>query len=93
MTDQMIDLLEKKIEAMLALIGRLKTENGDLRSTIQELSSKVKENQELIDSLQNESERFEGAQNEINSFKERENRIGQKVEALLKKLQEMKEIE
>jgi hypothetical protein len=93
MTDQMIDILEKKIEAMVVLITRLKTENRELRSTVQEMTSKLKENQEQIKTLQNESERFEGAQIEINSFKERENRIGQKVEALLKKLQEFKEIE
>jgi hypothetical protein len=93
MTDQMIDLLEKKIEAMVALIARLKSENRELRSTVQELSSKQKENIELIETLQNESKRLEGAQNEINSFKERENRIGQKVESLLKKLQEFKEID
>ena len=93
MTDQMIDLLEKKIEAMVALITRLKAENRELRSHVQELTSKSKENETLIETLQNESERFVGAQNEIDSFKERENRIGQKVEALLRKLQEFKEIE
>ena len=86
---QQFDALEKKVTQLIGLIGKLKTENSDLRRRLLEAESIQKHTDEQLRQAREALEKVRGNQDEANSFKEREEKIRSKVEQMLAKLEEL----
>ncbi len=93
MDNQAIDILEQKLHKILAKLEELKGENKKLREKNQELQSVIQEKENTINSIRTDSERYSILQSDIESYKTKENTIRTKVESLLQKLKEFKDIQ
>jgi len=92
MENQAFEVLEEKINHILALVDRLKTENKDLRQKNQELQSLMNGKDNTIQTLQVEVESYRKTQTVVDSYKENQDHIRTKVESLINKLKEFEDI-
>jgi len=92
MEDQNFEVLEEKINQVLSMLNRLKTENKELRQKNMELQANVDEKEKTIQTLKSESEHYLGMKTEIETYREKQDRIRTKIEALLQKLKEFEDI-
>ena len=92
MENQAFEVLEEKINHILAVVDRLKSENNDLRQKNQELQSLMNEKDNTIQTLQVEVERYRKTQTAVDSYKENQDHIRTKVESLINKLKEFEDI-
>ncbi len=93
MENQILEALEEKINRVLSLVDKLKTENLELKQRNHQLQILIDEKERTIQTLRQESVQYRDAQNEIESYKEKQDRIKSKVEALLQKLKEFEDIQ
>ena len=93
MDNQSFELLEKKIDQILAKLSELKKENTALKERNQELQSIISEKESKIQELSEATESSQSMQTEINDYKEKQDRIRIKVEGLLDKLQEFEQLD
>ena len=92
MEKQGFDILEEKINHLLSILNRLKTENHELKNTLQVLEKQLKEKDIRIQTLSIDSQNIDGMKSEIENYRENQNRIKSKVETLLEKLKEFEDI-
>ncbi len=93
MDDQNFEVLEEKIDQVLSMLSRLKTENRELQQKNTELQSVVDEKEKTIQTLKSEYEHYHEMQTEIETYREKQDRIRSKVETLLQKLKEFEDIQ
>jgi len=93
MENQILEVLEEKINHILSLVDKLKAENLELKQRNQQLQILVDEKEKTIQTLRQESVQYRDAQNEIESYREKQDNIRSKVEILLQKLKEFEDIQ
>jgi chromosome segregation ATPase len=89
---QFFDVLEEKINRMVNLLDRMRTENRELRLRVQELQAAVEDKERTILNLKTEVDKSKTVQGEIDSYRKNQDRIRLKVENLLEKLKEFEEL-
>lgn len=93
MERQPFQLLEEKVDQLIALVGRLKQENQTLSKRAAECEQKIETLQKELSRTRQDSEHAESMESEIAGYKAQGERIRSKVEDLLGKLQEFKDME
>lgn len=89
---QILDVLEEKINRVVHLVEKLKTENYELRMRIQELQAILDERERTLYALRGEIEKSKTVQTEIEMYKQNQDQIRIKVESLLQKLKAFEDI-
>ncbi|RKY75934.1 hypothetical protein DRQ07_11095 [candidate division KSB1 bacterium] len=92
MEENNIDVLEEKINKIVAMINTLREENKKLKVYAEELKKSNMEKDEVIRKLNQERENIANIQNEIESYKSKHDRVRTKVDQLLLKLKEIDDI-
>jgi len=92
MEENNIDVLEEKINKIVAMINTLREENKKLKIYAEELKKSNMEKDEIIRKLNQERENIANIQNEIESYKSKHDRVRTKVDQLLLKLKEIDDI-
>ena len=92
MEENNIDVLEEKINKIVAMINTLREENKKLKVYAEELQKSNMEKDEVIRKLNQERENIANIQNEIESYKSKHDRVRTKVDQLLLKLKEIDDI-
>ena len=92
MENQQFELLESKINQLLSLIKRLRSENVQLVNNVQEIQQQLKQKEQQIQNIQSDSGNIDNMKNQISTYREKEDRIRSKVEVLLKKLDEFDDV-
>ena len=92
MDHQAFDVLEERIDQILALVSDLKIENEQLKSAHNAMKSSLEEKERTITTLQEEVERFRNMRSEVETYREKQDRIKNKVENLLDKLKEFEDV-
>ena len=93
MDNPSFELLEKKIDQILAKLTELKKENAGLKERNQELQSILSDKESKLQELSKATESSQSMQTEIKDYKEKQDRIRVKVEGLLDKLQEFEQLD
>lgn len=89
---QILEVLEEKINRVVDLVEKLKTENHELRMRIQELQAVLDERERTLYALRVEIEKSKTVHNEIEAYKRNQDHIRNKVESLLQKLKAFEDI-
>jgi len=92
MENEQFELLEKKINQLLSMITRLRSENAQLVNKVQETQQQLQQKEKQIQSMQSDTANIGNMKNQIAVYQEKEDRIRSKVEVLLKKLDEFEEV-
>ena len=87
------DMLEQKINQIIACVDRLQKENQVLKDKNRSLIEKVSEHENALGILKSETEKYSGMRTEVDSYREKQSQIQSKVESLLDKLKEFDDLE
>ena len=93
MENEILEVLEEKINHILSLVDKLKTENLELKQRNQQLQILVDEKEKTVQTLRQESAEYRDAKKDIESYREKQDHIRSKVEILLQKLKEFEDIQ
>ena len=91
MEAQSFDILEEKVNRMIAVLNRLKVENQELLAQKQALATQLEERNQAYQALKNETDQLRHVKTDIDSYKENQDRIRSKVDSLLLKLKEFED--
>ncbi len=92
MSHQQLDILEEKINRLIAIVNQLQSEKNILKDENAELLKKIQEKEETIQQFRDEYQKFREYQDDSGVNRKREEEIKQKIESMLAKLDGLTQI-